>query len=260
MPAPRTVAECTRMLAEASGRPLARLISELASDERSGVRDAVARARRRLAAERAETRRLDALHALQRRLHAEGCACVAGVDEVGRGALAGPVTAAAVVLSTDVRILGLDDSKRLRREVRERVASEVSDLAVAWAVAHVPAHIIDAIGIAPATRLAMSLALERLPLRPDHVMTDGLPAGLPYPETAVVGGDATVAAIAAASVVAKVARDRLMEELARHYGPWNLEVNRGYGTPEHLAALRISGVSPVHRRSFAPCGVQPTLF
>jgi ribonuclease HII len=197
----------------------------------------------------------------QRDLHALGFCIVAGVDEVGRGALAGPVTGCAVVLAADCRIEGLDDSKKLAPDVRERVADLVRTRSIACCVAHAWPDEIDRLGIGPATRLAWQRALEGLDLVVEHVLIDGNdPGALRVPTTAVVRGDSSVACIAAASVVAKVERDRLMAELAATYPDYRFDENRGYGTAEHLAALRRIGPSAVHRHSFAPCAEQEHLF
>jgi ribonuclease HII len=182
------------------------------------------------------------------------------VDEVGRGALAGPVTAAAVVLAPDTELTGVDDSKRLTPDERAHLDSYVRDVSVCVTVSHVSVDVIDEVGIAPATLQAMRQALEALSARPDHVLVDGLPVELGWPSTAVVDGDAQVAAIASASIVAKVARDRLMTELDAVHPGYGFTVNKGYGTAQHLDAIRTLGVTSVHRRSFAPCVDQPTLF
>lgn len=247
-------------LAGAAPARLARLISLHAADERAGVQAAVASARRRLAAIRAENRRLEALARAESELHLSGCTCVAGIDEVGRGALAGPLTAGAVVFPPGVRIVGLDDSKRLKPEHRLLLAEEIRSLASAWHVAHVEAPDLDRMGMTAALRKAMELALAGLEPRADHALVDGRPMGLTVPETAVVGGDGKVAAIAAASILAKVTRDALMRELDAVYPGYDFALNKGYGTAEHMQAIRDQGLSPVHRRSFAPCGGTMTLF
>lgn len=258
--APSSVAEVRAALSHASGDELPTLIGQHESDTRSGVRDAVEAARRRLDRQNAESERLDRLHSLEDRLRADGWHYVAGLDEVGRGALAGPVTAAAVVLPPDARIAGLNDSKQLPPHRREELAAMIHTVAVTCAVAHVPAHVTDALGMTRAVLRAMELALSRLEPSADHAITDGLRIGLAIPETPVVKGDSSVAAVAAASVIAKVARDHLMRELAAYYPEYAFEVNKGYGTAEHLEAIAAHGVCPLHRRSFAPCGNTPTLF
>lgn len=255
-----SVAECRRLLAEADQDALEDLCTRFADDERKGVREAVQRAGRRREFHLAEVERLAGMHALQRSLHARGFAVVAGVDEVGRGALAGPVSAGAAVLEVDTFISGLDDSKRLTPAQREAIARDVRAHAIAVAVAHVDATEIDRLGIVRATHEAMRRAIEDLGVAVSHVLVDGNDPALGAACTAVVGGDSKCAAIAAASVIAKVARDRLMVELAPMYDGYQLDVHKGYSTPEHLLAIRELGPTDIHRRSFEPCRQDATLF
>lgn len=184
---------------------------------------------------------------------------LAGVDEVGRGPLAGPVVAAAVVLPRDCFVPGADDSKRLTAARRDVLLDRICSACVAYGVGAASAREIDALNIRRATALAMQRAVSRLPVRPDHLLVDGLPVpelGLDT-HTAVVEGDRRVHSISCASIVAKVVRDRLMARLAGRYPGYGWDRNKGYGTPEHLAALASFGPTPHHRRSFAP--VQLTL-
>ena len=255
-----TVSECRLELRSAPVDSLPSLIRRHADDERVGVRHAVRAASRRLERDRAERRRVAALYGLQTRLHEEGVAVVAGVDEVGRGALAGPVTAGAAVLAPGTHIHRLDDSKRLTPARREEVALLVRDLAIAVAVAHVAAVDIDRLGIVGATRRAMSVAVSALELDVERILVDGADPGPDDRCLPVIDGDARVAAIAAASVVAKVERDALMVSLDSQHPGYGLAEHKGYGTAEHLEAIASLGPSPVHRRSFAPCRKRPTLF
>lgn len=179
---------------------------------------------------------------------------VAGVDEVGRGPLAGPVVAAAVILPQGCWIAGVDDSKRLSPAQRTELIERIAGSCVAYGIGAASAREIDAINIRRATALAMRRAIERLPVPADHLLVDGLPVpelGLDS-HTAIVQGDACVHCIAAASILAKVTRDRLMERLARRYPGYGWERNKGYGTAEHLAGLARLGPTPHHRMSFAP--------
>jgi ribonuclease HII len=258
---PETITEARARIASCPPDELDSLLRRLARDPRSGVRELAAAARGRIQRSQREDARLDGLMARQLQLHALGIFVVAGLDEVGRGALAGPVTACAVVLTPESRIEGLDDSKRLAPEVRERIADVVRTTSAAFCVAHAGPDEIDRLGIGHATRLAWTRALEGLGVAVDHALVDGNdPGALGVPTTAVVKGDSSVACIAAASVVAKVERDRLMGELAATYPEYGFDANRGYGTAEHLAAIERFGPSPVHRRSFAPCVAQDRLF
>jgi ribonuclease HII len=186
---------------------------------------------------------------------------VAGVDEAGRGPLAGPVVAAAVILDPKRRIRGLADSKTLTPEERERLASLIRARCIAWAVAWADRDEIDALNILGATFLAMRRALLRLPVCPTHIQIDGnqLPRiddlRLGCTVEAIIEGDARVAAISAASILAKTHRDAMMRQLDGCYPGFKLAIHKGYGTAAHLAALREQDPSPLHRRSFNPVRV-----
>ena len=179
---------------------------------------------------------------------------VAGVDEVGRGPLAGPVTAAAVILDPACIPEGIDDSKRLTERARLRLSAEIRATALAFAVAHASVEEIDALNILEASHLAMRRALAALKPAASHALIDGnrLPKGLEIPAQAVVKGDAKSLSIAAASILAKVERDAIMRELALINPGYGWEKNMGYPSPGHLVALQQQGVTPHHRRSFAP--------
>ncbi len=178
---------------------------------------------------------------------------VCGVDEVGRGPLAGPVVAAAVILDPDNPIQGLADSKRLSAKRREILDKEIRTHALAWALGRAEVEEIDAINILQASLLAMQRAVAALPIQPGHALVDGnkLPV-LSCTAEAIVGGDGSVACIGAASIIAKVSRDREMVELALDYPGYGLEGHKGYPTRAHLQALIKLGPSPIHRQSFAP--------
>lgn len=178
---------------------------------------------------------------------------ICGVDEAGRGPLAGPVFAACVVLSANDPIAGLADSKKLSRSRRERLALEIRNRAAAWAIASATVEEIDRLNILRASLLAMRRAVEQLRLVPDQVLVDGLHCpDLRFPTRAVVRGDSTVAEISAASILAKTARDAAMLELHLRFPDYGFDRHMGYPTAAHLEALRRHGVSAVHRRSFAP--------
>lgn len=187
-------------------------------------------------------------------LHARGRALVAGVDEAGRGPLAGSVVAAAVILPRGFKLAGLTDSKKLSAKARANFYDTLtSGGEILWATGEADAGEIDRINILRATHLAMARALEGLPQKPDHALVDGLPVhGLPVEHTALVGGDALSLSIAAASVIAKVTRDRLMMALDAEYPGYGFARHKGYGVPAHLEALRKHGPCPHHRRSFEP--------
>jgi ribonuclease HII len=190
---------------------------------------------------------------LEESLWARGCTCVAGVDEVGRGPLAGPVVAAAVVLNRASIPEGLNDSKKLTAKRRDLLTPLLRQSAqVGLGVASVEE--IDALNILQASLLAMRRAVADLPVVPDHLLIDGnrLPVDLPCPATPVVGGDGCSSSIAAASIVAKTWRDNVMKEAATQFPGYGWETNAGYPTKCHKSALRDLGVTPYHRRSFAP--------
>ncbi len=181
---------------------------------------------------------------------------IAGVDEVGRGALAGPVTVAAVILDPERPIAGLDDSKRLAPRTRERLADEIRARAVCWALAHRGPREVDRLNVLEATRAAMTEAVCALSLSPGLVVSDAMALpGVSAPVLAETHADARYLCVAAASILAKVERDRAMALLARRHPGYGWESNKGYPSPAHLAALRALGASPQHRRSFAPVRV-----
>jgi ribonuclease HII len=181
-----------------------------------------------------------------------GARMVAGVDEVGRGSLFGPVVAAAVILDPGYRVRGLRDSKLLKAERREVLAERIRAHAVAWAIAAVDAARIDQINIYHASRLAMLDAVSRLAPAPDHLLIDALRIDFACPQTAIIHGDALSASIAAASIIAKVERDRMVREWDPVFPLYGLATNKGYYTRKHVAALRQYGPSPLHRQSFEP--------
>jgi ribonuclease HII len=192
----------------------------------------------------------------ERALWAAGWRIVAGVDEVGRGPLAGPVVAAAVVLRPDgPRLRGVRDSKIMTAAARQAAAVRIRRQALAWALGAASVREIDRHNILRASVRAMRRALARLGVTPDHVLLDGYPLpDLGCVHDGIVDGDARCLSIAAASVLAKVARDRIMTALARRYPGFAWEENKGYATPDHLAALTVIGPTPHHRLSFTPVG------
>jgi len=187
------------------------------------------------------------------RFYREGFRAICGIDEVGRGPLAGPVTAAAVILDPNHIPEGLNDSKRLTEKQRERLYSLIVESSLV-SIIHVSVEDIDRLNILQASLLAMRRAAEGLATLPDYALIDGnkLPQGLPCPASALVKGDSKSVSIAAASIVAKISRDRLMTALGRENPGYGWEKNAGYPTKEHLLALRDLGVTPHHRRSFKP--------
>ena len=252
-----SAASCKDLLRKSTGGDRQALLFHMQADPRTSVRAIALAELRRDAADAAEDLRQTSLMTDQLRLHADGLRVIAGVDEVGRGALAGPLTVAAVVLSAECRIRGLDDSKRLSPARRGSIAQAIREVAIGVSVIHIPAEEIDLVGIGNAVRLGMGRAVAGLPAAVDHVLVDGNDARIGYPACAVVRGDSKCACIAAASVVAKVERDALMVEHGRSHPEYGFGVNKGYGTAEHIEAIMSLGVTDLHRRSFSPCGDRP---
>ncbi len=183
----------------------------------------------------------------------KGFSAVAGVDEVGRGPLAGPVVCAAVILplEEEKRILGVNDSKKLSAKKREALDEQIKKVARAYSIAEVSEKVIDEINILQATRLGMKRAVEGLSLSPDLVLTDGnMTLDISVPQRSIVKGDALVYSIGAASILAKVYRDALMRGYAKKYPAYGFERNAGYGTAQHIAAIREMGICEIHRRTF----------
>jgi ribonuclease HII len=229
------------------------LLDALRRDSRRGARDLALRMDRRKRAEEAERERLARLFDRRRELFERGARLVAGVDEVGMGPLAGPVVAVALILPERVDLPGLKDSKQLGRPVRERLAARIREQAVACAAGKVHPRDIDRLNIYQAGLEAMRRAVAALAVKPDHVLVDArtIP-GVAASQTAIVGGDASDGTIAAASIVAKVHRDAIMRHLDSRYPGYGFGRHMGYGTQQHLEALRRLGPSPAHRHSFAP--------
>ena len=225
----------------------------LESDTRAGVRRIAARLRRNEQRAASEEARVERMMIFENDLWRSGVRVVAGVDEVGRGCLAGPVVAAAVVLKPDSRLQGIDDSKKLKPEIREGLSEIILDQALSVTLAEVEASDIDRLNILQASLLAMRKAVGDLVPNPEHVLIDGSQkAGSPFSETTVVRGDERSISIAAASIVAKVHRDRLMVELGKAYPHYGFASNKGYASKHHRQALCDYGPCRLHRRSFEP--------
>ena len=247
---PATAREVVGMLSDAPLDEARELVERYSEDPRKQVMRAVEVARRRIEREEAERDRVEAMYALERELGGDGV--VVGVDEVGRGALAGPLTVAAVRLPASPIVWGLNDSKQLTPSRREALAAQIADVALAIGIAHVEPASIDALGMALSLRQAMARAVGDTGLDPDRVLIDGNPVHAHPAERCLVKGDARVASIAAASIVAKVTRDALMVAYDEEYPGYHLAESKGYGSAEHIAAIRERGLTPIHRVSF--CG------
>ncbi len=190
---------------------------------------------------------------IERELAEKGYRYIVGVDEVGRGPLAGPVVCAAVVMPLDEELLvsGVDDSKKLSEKKRETLSALIKERAICYTVYEVSEKIIDEINILEATKLGMKKAVEGLSVTPDVVLTDGnMTLDIPFKQHSVIGGDALSYSIGAASIIAKVYRDHLMDEYAKEYPAYAFEKNKGYGTAVHIQAIKEQGLCPIHRRTF----------
>jgi ribonuclease HII len=204
-----------------------------------------------------EQARLLKLYDLERELKHKGYTLVAGVDEAGRGPLAGPVVAAAVILPLDTQIIDLKDSKKISEKKREKVYEDIKKNAIAYAYDVVDAQYIDNYNILNSTLKAMKNAVEKLPITPDYVLVDALRIpGIAIPQEPIIHGDGICACIAAASIVAKVERDRIMRKYDLAYPEYGFFKNKGYGTKEHINSIKAHGMCPLHRRSFSVKGLE----
>ena len=194
------------------------------------------------------------LFLFDKQYYGKGLNFVAGVDEAGRGPLAGPVAAAAVIFPKDIDLSGINDSKKLTHKKREALFEEIKKKALSFSIAVIDNKIIDEINILQATFRAMSEAVSGLNIKPDLCLIDGnhkIP-GLNFAQEAIIGGDAKSACIAAASILAKVTRDKIMDDYAKLYPQYSFEKHKGYGTKAHLEAIAKHGACPIHRKTFAP--------
>ncbi|WP_416826865.1 ribonuclease HII [Ectobacillus polymachus] len=225
---------------------------ELLQDERKGVQTLVKRWRKRKEKDLAMQDHFIEMTKYEASLHSQGVNWIAGIDEVGRGPLAGPVVAAAVVLPESFFLPGLNDSKQLSEGKRDQFFDYIQEHAIAVGVGVVPAERIDEINIYQATKQAMMLAISNLSITPEHLLIDAMKLPVELMQTSIIKGDCKSISIAASSVVAKVTRDRMMKKLGKEYPSYGFERNMGYGTKEHLEAIHKHGILPFHRKSFAP--------
>ncbi|WP_018660044.1 ribonuclease HII [Heyndrickxia acidiproducens] len=227
-------------------------ILEMSRDGRKGVQKALEKWKKNLEKQKQAREKFGRMLHYENTLRQQGCRLIAGIDEAGRGPLAGPVIAAAVILPEDFYLPGLNDSKQLSAKQREAYFTGICEKALKIGTGIIGAAEIDAFNIYQAAKKAMVQAVANLQLNPDHLLIDAMELSVPYPQTAIIKGDAKSISIAAASVIAKVTRDRMMHKLAKTYPQYGFERNMGYGTREHLKALEHFGPCPVHRKSFAP--------
>lgn len=227
------------------------LLFELRKDTRKGVQNALqqwgkAREKEKLLLEKQQQMLVE-----ERKLQEAGYHIIAGIDEVGRGPLAGPVVAAAVVLPTDLEALPINDSKKLSAAVREELYEIIMEKAQVG-IGVIDHSVIDEVNIYEATKLAMEKAINNLPVKPDALLIDAMRLPIPIKQVSLIKGDAHSYSIAAASIIAKEYRDRMMKEYADQYPHYGFDKNAGYGTKAHLEGLKSYGVTPIHRRTFEP--------
>ncbi|MDD6432921.1 MAG: ribonuclease HII [Lactobacillaceae bacterium] len=227
-------------------------VQSLAADSRKGVQQALAQFYRRLDRQAAAQAAFRQRFRYEEELWQQGCQYVAGMDEVGRGPLAGPVVTCAVILRPDFDLVGVTDSKQLTRHEREQLYLQVVNEAVEVSIAVNDRETIDRLNIYAATQDAMIRAVNNLHHRPDHLIVDAVPLKIAIPQTTLIKGDQKSISVAAASIVAKEYRDHLMRDYDRVYPGYGFAENMGYGTKEHLAGLAAHGATPIHRRSFRP--------
>lgn len=229
------------------------LLKALGADERLGVQRIYQTLLEKQKKKFAEQRRLQSLFQYESRLSGMGKKHIAGVDEAGRGPLAGPVVAAAVILPLGLQIYGLNDSKKIPSRKREEMAEAIKDYAVAWSIGQASVEEIEQLNIYHASLLAMSRAVQGLSILPDHILVDAFEIPqLNISQTAITGGDCISASIAAASIIAKTYRDQLMREYHLQYPQYGFDKHKGYPTAEHIRALKKCGPASIHRRNYGP--------
>ena len=226
-----------------------------ASDIRIGVQKAIVQRKKAIQTEIDEYVRLETMLRYEKELYQKGYQAIAGIDEVGRGPLAGPVVTACVILPKDCKIRHLNDSKKIPKKHHEEIYEEVLARALGVGIGIVDNDTIDRVNIYEATKLGMLQAIEQMKgevTKPDYLLIDAMQLDTPIPQLSLIKGDANSLSIAAASIVAKVTRDRMMAEYAKEYPGYAFDKNVGYGTKDHLAGLKQYGVTPIHRKSFEP--------
>lgn len=228
------------------------MFQQLSLDMRKGVQTALKSCQKRIEKEEKRAEHFIEMQYYERLAYQEGASFIAGVDEVGRGPLAGPVVAAAVILPKNIEDLGFDDSKKLSASKREEIYRLIQEKAIAIGIGIVDADIIDQVNIYQASRLAMQQAVSELKIQPDYLLIDAMKIDVNTPQIGIIKGDAKSISIAAASIVAKQVRDQMMKEFDELYPGYDFSNNAGYGTPKHLEGLKVKGISPIHRKTFAP--------
>ena len=227
-------------------------LTELRSDDRKGFQDLIAKFERHFAKKAERAAHFEEMQSFERAAKQKGYRMIAGIDEVGRGPLAGPVVAAAVILPEGMEDIGLDDSKKLSAKRREEIFEMIKEQAVAIGIGIVDAFTIEKINIYEASKVAMKRAIELLPEQPDYLLIDAMRLDTGIPEEGIIKGDAKSISIAAASIVAKEVRDQMMKDYEQLYPGYGFAQNAGYGTKAHIEGLEKLGPTPIHRMTFAP--------
>ncbi len=227
-------------------------IEEIKNDDRKGVQSLFKAWQKKREKEMELHQRFLALNTYENQLKNQGYSYIAGIDEVGRGPLAGPVVTAAVILPATFYLPGLDDSKKLSEKKREEFFEKIQQEAISIGIGMIHAEEIDRINIYQATKKAMLQAINDLTIRPDYLLIDAITLTTPYPSQSIIKGDSKSCSIAAASIIAKVTRDRMMKELDKQFPAYQFAKNMGYGTKEHIEALQKEGITSYHRKSFSP--------
>ena len=225
---------------------------ELEKDTRSGVQKEISKRKKNIQVELDENLRLENMLTYEKDLYKQGLTLIAGVDEVGRGPLAGPVVAAAVILPQGCKIKGLNDSKKIPKKKHLEVFQAVQDQALSIGIGIMDNQVIDQVNIYEATKLAMKEAISQLSLQPQHLLIDAMKLDLPISQTSIIKGDANSLSIAAASIIAKVTRDELMKDYDSQFPGYDFSANAGYGTVKHLEGIEKQGITAIHRLSFEP--------
>lgn len=240
------------MLLQSVTEPDDPFVKKCQQDERKGVQALLQRWKKKQEELMAEKRRFEKMMVYEKEAQKQGFQYVAGIDEVGRGPLAGPVVAAAVILPEKIFISGINDSKKLSSKKRQQLYQEIKNEALAIGIGVVGADVIDEINIYQATKKAMNIAINQLSIFPDFLLIDAMKIDTPITQRSLIKGDSLSVSIASASIIAKVYRDRLMMEYSKKYPEYQFEKNAGYGTREHIQAIRKFGPTPIHRKTFAP--------
>lgn len=248
---PHSITEIKKLL-DKTTNPKATIIKKLKNDPRKGVQALLESWKKKIEKEKLDLKLFKQLSQYENHYKSQGYTLIAGIDEAGRGPIAGPVVAAAVILKDDVYIQGINDSKQLTEKKREQLFDEINDQSIAIGIGLVHSDEIDRVNIYRASQKAMLDAVNRLTPLPDFLLIDAMPLETPFLSESIIKGDAKSISIAAASIIAKVTRDRYMTQLENDFPGYGFDKHKGYGTVEHLEAIRKLGVMAEHRKSFAP--------